>query len=128
MRHVVLALSLLVAGCDSSSWYTADLGQDGAVPQLEAIADHQIATASVEAYKFAPAGSGSLPQDWLAAQSLKVQVMGTFVPLAASTVGASKSFEALIPATLGFTPPLSGAQTFAFEVDNDHVDMAQVTF
>lgn len=128
-RVLPLIVPLLLAACDSSSLYTADLGQGGAVAEVKAVNAAPPPGVTGEVLEFeAPAG-GSLPSQWLAAQSVKVQLSGTFLPLASAGSGASRTFSATVPSTLGFVPPAGGSsQSMVFELDGDHVMVAEVSF
>ncbi len=125
-RALPVILALGIAGCDSTTSYTADLGQSGPLPSIQAVAAAPAANASVQMFTFKAPTGGSLPASWQSAQSLKVQISGTMIPMSA---GAPGSYVAAVPLTLGYVPPLAGAgNPMVFEVNNDHVMVAEVSF
>lgn len=123
-------LALLVAltsaglpGCDSSTAYQADLGQAGTLPALSATLGAPSSAGTPVTFS-APPG-GALPSDWSAAQSLKLYLSGQQLPLAPGPGG----YTTLVPAQLGFTPPLNGTTVpMPFVVNGAHTEVAQVTF
>lgn len=125
-RALPVVLALGIGGCDSTTSYTADLGQSGPLPAVVAVAAAPAANASVEMLTFkAPAGD-ALPAAWQSARSLEVRVSGTMIPMSA---GAPGSYVAAVPLTLGFVPPLAGAgEPMVFEINGDHVMLAEVSF
>ena len=128
-RALSLLLALLLAGCDSSSLYTADLGQTASLPAVKALSAPPPAGVQGEVLEFVAPSGGTLPSQWLAAQSLKLDVAGTFLPMVQATVGATPSFDATVPSTLGFVPPPRGSSaSMAFELDGERVMVAEVTF
>ncbi len=121
---VVLALG--IAGCDSTTSYTADLGQSGPLPAIAAAVAAPVANSSVQLFTFKAPVGGALPASWQSARSLKVRISGTMIPM---SPGAPGSYVAAVPLTLGYVPPLAGAgDPMVFEVNDDHVMVAEVSF
>ena len=126
---VLLAIAALLPACDSSSFYTADLGQRGNPPSLQGAVLPLQAGAQVEEISFTPPKGGAFPADWLSAQSAKVQIGSALLPVASTSLGGTSSFVASVPLTLGFAPPISSNPTpMAFEIDATHMMVAEVTF
>ncbi len=112
-----------LAGCDSLTPLSADLGQAGNQPTLEAT------LASVDGVgqriTFTGTADRPLPAEWSTARSLKLAVSGTQLSLTA----AGASFAGLLPAQAGALIARPDIATpHLFVVNGEHAMVAKVVF
>ncbi|MEB3187274.1 MAG: hypothetical protein VKP72_07535 [bacterium] len=117
-------LALLgLAGCDSITPLTADLGQAGTPPTVEATLGTVAGVG--QSLTFTATADRPLPAEWSTARTLKMAMSGTMLSLTA----AGNSFVAVLPSQAGALiarPDL--ATPHLFTVNGEHAMVAKVVF
>ena len=112
-----------LAGCDSITPLSADLGQGGQQPTLEATLG--VVPTVGQSITFAGTEARPLPTEWNSARTIKMAIAGTQLSLAA----AGDTYVATLPAQAGTLIARSAVETpVLFTLNGENSMVAKVVF